>query len=275
MQGAIASALVIGAGSGIGRGLAGVLARRGYDIVAGDIDGASAHDTAQRIRDAGGTALGLQVDATDAASLASFAQAASERRVTLLAVTVGAIIDRPLVQASEADWAWMLDLNLMTHVRSVDACLPLLRRVDGHRRILLVASMGGVLEPSPAACGGSHLGLYVASKHALVGYAGVLRHELAIEGIQVGVALPTRVEGNLERTSRTHRPVIHGGPVAMPDVPARTGLMSAEQAAARMVAALDAGHFHLFTDPGATDAIRAHADEMLRAAVLTQRDGGC
>lgn len=262
------TAMIIGAGSGIGRALACVIAARGMHVTAADIDGSAAMETARIIRTSGGVADAAQVDACDPDQLEALASACraapGHAGINLLAVTVGAIVDRPLEAASAVDWAWMLDLNLMAHVRSVAAFLPALRTAAGRRGILLVSSMGGVLEPGPADCGGAHLGLYIAAKHALVGYAGVLRHELAGESIGVSVALPTRVAGNLEQTSRAHRPAQYGGPAdtgARP--PPRTGLLPAEEAARRLLAGFDHGRFCLFTCPDSERALRAQFEARL------------
>ena len=66
----------------------------------------------------------------------------------------------------------------------------------------------------PAAVGDNHLGLYVTTKHAVVGYGEMLRNELADEGIGVSVLCPGLVEGSLAETSARNRPERHGGPMA-------------------------------------------------------------
>jgi NAD(P)-dependent dehydrogenase (short-subunit alcohol dehydrogenase family) len=67
------TAVVTGAGSGIGRSLAALLARRGALVHAADLDGESAEAVAQEIRDTGGTALAHSVDVADADAVARLA----------------------------------------------------------------------------------------------------------------------------------------------------------------------------------------------------------
>ena len=208
------TAVVIGAGSGgIGTGIAAACARRGMHVVAADIDGDGAARTAAQIVAGGGSAEGASVDATDPASLDALARDAAARTggVALLSNNVGVVHSAPITESTDAQWQWVLELNVMSVVRSVIAFLPALRAeraAGGDAHIAFTSSMAGLMRPDLP---GLPLGLYAASKHALIGYGDSLRNELAPEGIGVTVLCPGPVATQLTQTSARHRPDRHGG----------------------------------------------------------------
>jgi NAD(P)-dependent dehydrogenase (short-subunit alcohol dehydrogenase family) len=205
------TAVVIGAGSGgIGTGVADACAEAGMRVVAADIDHEGARRVADRINAAGGSAIGAHVDATDRASLTTLRDTAIEAfgSVDLLSNNVGVIVTGPLADATEQQWQWVLELNVMTIVRSVQVFLPALRAAGGDTHITFTSSMAGLMRPSLP---GMAIGVYTASKHALIGYGDALRAELAPEGIGVTVLCPGPVSTHLTETSARHRPERFGG----------------------------------------------------------------
>ena len=205
------TAVVIGAGSGgIGTGIAAACARHGMRVVVADIDGDGAARVAAAIEAHGGRAVGASVDATDAASLAALAEHATTTfgSVDLLSNNVGVVLASPITESTDQQWQWVLELNVMSVVRSVTAFLPALRAAGGDTHITFTSSMAGLMRPDLP---GMPLGLYAASKHALIGYGDSLRHELAPEGIGVTVLCPGPVSTRLTETSARHRPERFGG----------------------------------------------------------------
>src|SRR4051812_47310004 len=113
------TAVVIGAGSGgIGTGIAEACARAAMRVVVADIDAAGASRVADALNDAGGTAIGAPVDATDRDSLAALRDRALDAfgSVDFLSNNVGVVLSAPLTESTEAQWQWVLELNLMTVV---------------------------------------------------------------------------------------------------------------------------------------------------------------
>lgn len=189
------TALVIGAGSGVGRGVALALDRAGLSVIVADLDPVTAQQTGDLLSD---RAQVVQVDATSQASLATLASRIPV--LHLLVVTVGGIDVRPLDELTEAHWQWAWNLNVMTSVLAVRTFLPALRQQRGSGIVLTGSGSGlNLLDPDPNAA------LYATTKHALTGYAGVLRAALAPEGIQVTLLVPSGVEGNLAATSARSR----------------------------------------------------------------------
>lgn len=250
-------AVVIGGGSGIGRGIALGLAAEGMRVVVADIDAASAEAVRDEVAAAGGRATAAGVDGTDRQSLGRLADdtVAEHGAVNVLSTNVGVVADRPLTTASEADWAWIIEFNLLSAVRAVDLFLPRLR-ASGRAHIVITASLAALLAPPSVA--GIHLGLYTATKHALLGYAESLRGELAGEGIGVSLLCPGMVQSNLAATSARHRPARHGGP--LPPPPAREPLatsMAPEAVGPVVVRGIRSNRLHILTHPASRGLVDA------------------
>jgi NAD(P)-dependent dehydrogenase (short-subunit alcohol dehydrogenase family) len=254
-------AVVVGGGSGIGRGIALGLATEGMRVVVADIDRASAEGVRDEIAGTGATATTAQVDGTDRASLRRLAEStvAQHGAVHVLSTNVGVVADRPLDTASEADWDWILEFNLLSAVRAVDVFLPHLRTsgaADGSTHIVITASLAALLAlPSVS---GVHLGLYTATKHALLGYAECLRGELADEDIGVSLLCPGMVRSNLAATSARHRPARHGGPLPPPPAREPPGtLMPPEAVGPVVVRGIKANRLHILTHLASRGLIEA------------------
>jgi NAD(P)-dependent dehydrogenase (short-subunit alcohol dehydrogenase family) len=117
-------------------------AAAGMAIVALDIDEARAAATAQRVRDAGGRAISLRVDVAGRASLEVAATAAEQAfgGCTVLCANVGVQQFGAIDRLTEQDWRWVLDVNVMGVIHTVNAFLPLMRKSGGHRHIVVTAS---------------------------------------------------------------------------------------------------------------------------------------
>jgi NAD(P)-dependent dehydrogenase (short-subunit alcohol dehydrogenase family) len=197
------TAAVIGAGSGIGRGIALALAAEGMRVVVADIDADSASAVGGEIAGSGGEAMAAAVDGRDRASLTALADTSvtAYGGIHVLSTNVGVFANLPLDSATEQDWAWIIELNLMSAVRAVDVFLPHMRASGGSGAIVITASMAALRCVLPAQAAGVHLGLYTATKHAMLGYAETLRAELEPEGISVSLLCPGQVRSNLMATS--------------------------------------------------------------------------
>ncbi len=194
-------AVVTGAGSGLGRAMVQRFAGAGMEIVALDIDGARAEETAQAVREAGSRAISLQVDVADAAAMEA-AAAAAEREFgacTVLCANVGVQQFGALDRLTAQDWRWVLDVNVLGVVHTVNAFLPLMRKSAGHRHIAVTASSAS-LTP------GVRMGAYTTSKYAVLGYTETLRMELADEGIGVTSILPAGMITRHLESSMAARP---------------------------------------------------------------------
>ena len=179
-------AVVTGGGSGLGAAMGRVLAEAGMAVAALDIDEANARATAAALtEELGVRTLGVKADVGDAASVAA-AAATVEAELggcDVLCANVGVQQFGAIDRLTDDDWSWVMNVNVLGTVRTVAAFLPLLRRSEGLRQIVLTSS-------SSALVPGIRLGAYVTSKYAVLGYGETLRMELADEGIGVTLVLP-------------------------------------------------------------------------------------
>ena len=193
----------------------------------------------------------MRVDATDRASLDELAARAADEfgSVHVLANLVGVITNRRLDEATEAEWAWFFEFNVMAHVRANKVFLPHLRAHGEGAHIVNTSSMAGLLALDPDLVDGFNIGLYTTTKHALIGYCAMLRMELEPGGIGVSVLCPGHVAGNLTATSSRNRPARFGGPMANPreGAPMNAAAMSAELVDPIVARAVAANRSYIFT----------------------------
>jgi NAD(P)-dependent dehydrogenase (short-subunit alcohol dehydrogenase family) len=260
-------AVVVGGGSGIGRGIAMGLAAAGARVLVADIDPESANAVRDEIAVRDGDARAARVDATDNDSLDELAReaVADLGAVHVLVNTVGVVADTPLTSATEAEWAWFVEFHLMSAVRTVNAFMPALRAHGDGGHIVLTSSMAGLLALSPAMTGGVNTGLYTVMKHAMVGYSEMLRHELAPDGIGVSVLCPGLVESNLGSTSARHRPDRFGGPLVDPmgERSMPPGAMPNEDVGPIVVQGILGNRAYIITHPETEPLVRARHQVVL------------
>jgi NAD(P)-dependent dehydrogenase (short-subunit alcohol dehydrogenase family) len=259
-------AVCVGAGSGIGRGIALGLAAEGMRVLVADIEPESADGVREEIAGGHGEAWSATVDATSNDSLAELARTAADLvgDVHVLVQTVGVIADTPLAEATEQEWGWFSEFHLMSAVRTVNAFLPGMRAHGEGGHIVLTSSMAGLLALSPQMTGGVNTGLYTVMKHALVGYGEMLRHELAPEGIGVSVLCPGLVESNLGATSARNRPERFGGAFADPGGSGMPpGAMPNEAVGPIVVRAIRANRAVILTHPETRPLVEARQRALL------------
>jgi NAD(P)-dependent dehydrogenase (short-subunit alcohol dehydrogenase family) len=179
------SAIVTGGANGIGAGIVTVLAREGARVAITDIDEAGALAAAERVRAAGGEAIGIGHDVTSADSCAQAVARAREAfgQVDALVNNAGISQRIALAELDEADWDRMIAINLKGVYLMTRAVLgEMVERGAG--RIVNTASLVGKAGALPLF---SH---YVASKFAVVGLTQSLAAELAPHGVLVNAVSP-------------------------------------------------------------------------------------
>jgi len=261
------TAVVIGGGGGIGRGISLGLAAEGMGVVVADLRVEAAEAVRDEIVAAGGEAVVMPVDATSRPSLDTLVEAAVDAfgGVQVLANTVGVIANRRLDEATDTEWAWFLEFNIMAIVRAVDVFLPALRANHQPAHIVNTSSMAGLLALPPPAVGGFFNGLYTTTKHALIGYCDMLRSELEPEGIGVSVLCPGLVAGALSSTSARNRPERFGGPVPDPRAgrPPSPDAMPNDQVGPIVVRAIKDNRFYIFTHPESVALVEQRHQQVL------------
>lgn len=179
------TAVVTGAGSGIGRSTAILLGRLGARVYAADLNGAAAIETAGTINDGGGKATGHTLDVTDEGALKAFAEEvyAGEGRVDILHNNAGIGHAGPLENTPIEDWRRVLEVNVFGVVNGLNAFVPKMIEQDGEAHIVNTASMAGLMASAGMAP-------YVTSKFGVVGMSLTLDAELKSRGIRVTALCP-------------------------------------------------------------------------------------
>ena len=258
-------AVVTGAASGIGRGLAEGFLRRGLAVVAADVE-ASALETAVREMSAAGRVVAQVTDVRDPEALRRLAARTLDElgRVDVVCNNAGVVTTRlPVWEQSPEDWRWTLEVNLLGVVNGIRAFVPhLIRQGSGH--VVNTASIAG-LAPIP---GGGN-GAYTASKHAVVGLSETLVEELATVGVDVGVTVlcPGPVPSRIHTADR-NRPAdlavaSRASSLPPPNFQLTLEPVDAATVAEQVCAAIEAGRRYVLPGPGTPEMARARIDRVL------------
>jgi 3-oxoacyl-[acyl-carrier protein] reductase len=182
------TAIITGAGRGIGRATSLLFAAEGARVLAADLDRDQAEAVCAEIQEAGGRARAAGVDVADRSSAEALAAAALEHfgGVDILVNNAGIVRDATLAKMEMEDLERVLEVNLKGLVHCTRAVLPhMLAR--GRGVILNAASV-------VALYGNFGQTAYVASKAAVIGVTRVWARELGPRGIRVNAVAPGFIE---------------------------------------------------------------------------------
>lgn len=183
------TAIVTGAGRGIGQAIAVALAQAGGEVVACDVDGATVEATAEAIRSKGGKALDLRVDVTDELSVAALMERAFawSGRIDVLVNNAGATVQKEAVVLTLAEWNRVLAVNLTGAFLCCRSAAPVMMR-GGGGSIVNLSSINGQVAPAfhPSSA-------YTAAKAGILGLTRALAVEWGRDAIRVNAVCPTYV----------------------------------------------------------------------------------
>ncbi|HZK36927.1 MAG TPA: 3-oxoacyl-ACP reductase family protein [Aeromicrobium sp.] len=182
-------AVVTGAASGIGKGIAIAFAREGAEIVVADkVEEAQAAEVLAGIREHGREALFVHTDVSDEKSVRSMAEKALGRfgRVDILVNNAGIFTESLIENLSIDDWDRVVNTNLRGTFLCTRVLIgQMLERGDG--RIINMASQLGQI-------GGGAVGHYSASKAGIIGLTKSLAREVSQRGVLVNAIAPGPIE---------------------------------------------------------------------------------
>jgi 3-oxoacyl-[acyl-carrier protein] reductase len=192
------TAIVTGAGAGVGRGIARALVEAGAAVLVTDIDLEAAERVAGELRAAGGRALPFRLDVRDPAEAASACDAAVDRLggLDILVNNAGSTARMPFLDMPKSFFEDLLELNLVgTFVCAQAAARVMVARGKGGRIVNISSNSGRF--------GGRGRAAYSASKAGIIALTQTLAIELAEHGILVNCVAPGPIR--TERTT-TERP---------------------------------------------------------------------
>ena len=182
-------AVVTGAASGIGRGIAVAFAREGASIVVADmVEESEASDVLSSVRECGVPALFVRTDVSDESSVNSMAEEATAEfgRVDILVNNAGIFTESLLENMTVDDWDRVVNTNLRGTFLCTRALInQMLERGDG--RIINIASQLGQI-------GGGAVSHYSASKAGIIGLTKSLAREVSHRGVLVNAIAPGPIE---------------------------------------------------------------------------------
>lgn len=206
------TALITGAGSGIGRGIAERFVAAGAQVVFADVDGAAVQAAVDSLVDAdAGRALAVACDVADAIAVGSAFDAA-ERAFGIVDVVVnnaGIYYLRPFLEMSVEDWDRIFTVN----VRGLFLCMQ-----DGIRRMVRNGRTGSIINISSV---NSRRALifdnihYSATKAAVNGMTASAALEFAEHGIRINAILPGSIV--TDGTAKLRSDAVRRGPIIHPE----------------------------------------------------------
>jgi short-subunit dehydrogenase len=192
------TAVITGAGNGIGRAIAHSLARRGCHLALADISERGLAETVQLLDGAKIHVCRHRLDVADRTAVAALPQAvvSEHGRVDLLFNNAGVALSGTFDQISETDFDWLFDINFGAVVRLTRAFLPHLRASHDARIVNMSSLFGLISPPGQTACS--------ASKFAVRGFSNALRFELAGSNVGMTVVHPGGVATKIAENARRH-----------------------------------------------------------------------
>ena len=265
-------AVVTGAGSGIGRGIAEHAAKAGMRLVLADINEEGLNETLALVKSSGVEAISR---VTDVSSLDEVENLASQTYETfqnchLLFNNAGVLGPASLSEVNREMYDWLININLGGCFNGIHAFLPRMKASGEESHIIATCSTSGFIAYPM-------LSLYSASKFGIRGLMTSLRSELAMSNSNVGVSIvcPGEVTTNIVNSTfqsnepAENKPVADIDPTAMLEVAAEdaqnTYPISPLEAAQGIFAGIENKEFYIFTHKGYKRQLEDISSEYLEA----------
>jgi len=268
------TAVITGAASGFGLEASRLAARRGMQVVMADVQADALEAAAAEIRGLGVPVLPFRLDVSKAAEVDALGAATRQAfGVPTFVFNNAGVGGGGLVwEHSARDWEWVIGVNLMGVAHGVRVFTPMMlaaAQADpawrGH--IVNTASMAGLLNAP-------NMGVYNASKHAVVSLSETLYQDLSLVTAQVRahVLCPYFVPTGIHRSER-NRPGALADPAARPtrsqlvaqamsDKAVTSGKVSAAQVAQFVFDAMEGDRFYIYSHPQSLGGVRTRLDDV-------------
>ncbi len=190
------TAIVTGAGQGIGRIVARTLAGMDARVVVNDLSESTAECTARELRSFGAESIAFGADVTDAPAVQAMVDWAAHafEGVHILVNNAGVLYPTKVVDISEEEWERVIDVNLKGTFLCSQAVLPAMQAA-GWGRIVNLSSTAG---KNISTVGGAH---YTAAKAGVLGFTRHLAREVARYGITVNAVCPGLIDTEMVRST--------------------------------------------------------------------------
>jgi NAD(P)-dependent dehydrogenase (short-subunit alcohol dehydrogenase family) len=269
------TAVITGAGSGFGLEASRIAAERRMKVVMADVQQDALDRAAAEIRALGAEVLPFRLDVAHAAEVEALGAATRERfgapHIVFNNAGVGA--GGLIWENSAADWAWVLGVNVMGVAHGIRVFTPMMLEAaamdpayEGH--IINTASMAGLLDPP-------NMGVYNASKHAVVSMSETLYQDLKLVTEQIGASVlcPFFVPTGITESQRNRPQALAADKPtksqligkAMSERAVGSGKVSAADVARFVFDAVGEGRFYIYSHPHALASVQTRMEDILQA----------
>lgn len=268
-------AVITGAAGGFGREFARLAAGLHMRLVIADIEADALARLHEELQAQGADVLALACDVRHASEVQALADAAMARYgvVHLLFNNAGVGCGGFVWEHSEADWEWLLGVNLWGAIHGVRIFTPLMLAAaaadptyEGH--IVNTASVAGLLNAP-------NMGAYNVTKHAVVSLSETLYHDLQLVGARVGASVlcPHYVPTGIHKSERNRPETLRNDAEPTPsqtvsrlltDKAVRSGKLSAAEVAQAAFEAVRDKRFYIHTHPEMLDAVQGRMNDVLQ-----------
>ena len=260
------TAIVTGAASGIGLGMARSFARANMAVVLCDIRGDRLDAALAEVRGLGAKAIAVVTDVSDRGSVRDAGDAALKAFGELHVACNNAgitIHGRSVAELTPQEWEWNIGVNLYGVIHGLEVFPPLIRRHGGEGHIVNTASIAGF-----QIGGHRRSGSYGAMKFAVVALSESIAYDLKDSPIGVSVLAPAAVRTRIY-TSGENRPERFGGPYSEPGNDAFQSELDdglePDVVGERVVRAIRHNEFYVFTHMHTKDWLRARHQRIIAA----------
>ena len=269
------TAVLTGGGSGFGLECARIGARLGMNLVLADVQQDALDKAVAEMEAAGAQVLGMRVDVSKADQVEALGAATFRRfgAPHFVFNNAGVGAGGLIWENTAADWEWVIGVNLMGVAHGIRVFTPMMLEAaakdpsyQGH--IVNTASMAGLLNAP-------NMGIYNASKHAVVSMSETLYQDLALmtDQISASVLCPFFVSTGISQSHRNRpgelaadkptRSQLIGQ--AMSDKAVGSGKVTAEQVAQKVFDAIAANQFYIYSHPKAIGSVQTRLEDVLQA----------
>jgi len=263
-------AVITGAASGIGLGIAELCARKGMHLVLADIDEAGLAVAEERLRVQGVRVIAMRTDVAKRADVEELARCAfaSFGAVHLLFNNAGVAAGGVAWEATWNDWEWVIGVNVWGLIHGVKVFTPRMDAQKSECHIVNTASGAGLTV-------GGFSAPYAVTKHAAVALSECMYTALEQRKslVKVSVLCPGLVRTNIADVERSRpaemrnesvvmTPEMEAGRAALRNLVATS--MAPERVAEMVFDAIEREQFYILTDPRWKEVVQLRTDRLLR-----------
>ncbi|MBY8986217.1 MAG: SDR family NAD(P)-dependent oxidoreductase [Candidatus Lokiarchaeota archaeon] len=193
-------AVITGAASGIGYGIAKRAIKEGMKVVIADVEEDALVSAEDKLRNFGDKIIAVPTDVSKVDSLERLAQKTIDTfgKVHLLCNNAGFFTKGVLWEAPLAEWEWLVNVNLWGVIHGIRTFIPIMLKQNEDCHIVNTSSTAGLISPQ------FYEGIYDLTKHGVVSISEALSYELSAlnSKIKVSVLCPGMVKTNLIESRR-------------------------------------------------------------------------